>query len=759
MGLYTSLGSSSKKAFNRGRRLIGKFTDSSDTLGNLSPPSRALAWIRANELSTGGIRVHSEHSDAYPEVSGYLIPTLLKYGERELTKRLIRWLLCIQRADGSYTSHNGLPHVFDTGQVLRGLLAGAELMPDALDAAQRAAKYLCKEMDRDGSGGYGNRYSGEIPETVHLYVLPPLMKAAEVLEYPPFAKCAEQCVEYYHGHSHFLQTTNLTHFIGYELEALIDLGHADKAAPLLERLGEQQDIEGFMRGKDGANWVCVPGLAQLAVCWYKIGRWQSAEKALDWLESHQRPTGGFSGSHGDGASYFPNVEIPWASKFYLDAHLLRVESFFERNGSSLPSSISIEDGRVQAIHSVLRPGDHVLEVGCGKGRFLKAIRESHPTTHLKGVDISPALLKFVPEGIQTIPGSLESIPLPDDSFDVVFAVEAIEHAANLESAVSEMIRVARPGGWVLVIDKHRAQWGRLTCPPWERWPEISLLQKLLSRGCDNVIAEPVGYDGKEASDGLMFLWRGQKRSRLSGRQWNEALLSPSSQRNVVQRVRNNHLSEWGQVILLANRPGHKVLEIGSGTGEISLHLAQAGRNVATLDFSMESLLFIQRCAEELRVSVETVMADASQSLPFPDNAFDCVWSSGLLEHFTSEERLPMLREQARVSRGKVISLVPNAACVAYRAGKALQEENGTWPYGEETPVLSLHSDFEAAGLRIISEYSVGTAHALSFLPDHHPLRHALSAWIKGLSWKELQDSNQGYLLVTTASKTHGGGKC
>ena len=148
---------------------------------NASSPARALAWIRANEMFTGGIRVHSEHSDAYPEVSGYLAPTLLKYGERELAKRLVQWLLCIQRADGSYTSADGVPHVFDTGQVLRGLLAGAELVPRALDAAERAANYLTKEMLGGGSGGFGNRYSGEIPETVHLYVLPPLVKAADAL--------------------------------------------------------------------------------------------------------------------------------------------------------------------------------------------------------------------------------------------------------------------------------------------------------------------------------------------------------------------------------------------------------------------------------------------------------------------------------------------------------------------------------------------------------------------------------------------------
>ena len=39
--------------------------------------ARALSWIRANHLPGGGIRVESGHRYAYPEVTGYLVPTLL----------------------------------------------------------------------------------------------------------------------------------------------------------------------------------------------------------------------------------------------------------------------------------------------------------------------------------------------------------------------------------------------------------------------------------------------------------------------------------------------------------------------------------------------------------------------------------------------------------------------------------------------------------------------------------------------------------
>jgi malonyl-CoA O-methyltransferase len=479
-----------------------------------SPPERALAWVRAHELRSGGIQVHSHHGRSYQEATGYLIPTLREYGERELATRLVRWLLAVQAMDGSFFDPDqGVPHVFDTGQVLRGLLAGAALVPAAGEAARRAADWLCAQMVDGGRGGFGPRYAGRIPESVHLYVLPPLYEAAELLRKRAYQTAADRCLEYYAKHPDALRLGSLIHFLGYELEALIDLGHGDLAMPVLEALRRVQAEDGSVRGAKDVQWVCAPGLAQVAICWYKTGQWELADRALAWLDAHQRPSGGFLGSYGPEASYFPHDELSWSAKFYLDANILRVQAFFERHADSFPSHVAMDDGRTQAILSVVRPGDRVLEVGCGKGRFLEAVRQSLPETECAGVDISPALLRHLPKGVQELRGSLEAIPCPDDSFDVVFSVEAIEHSSNREAAVAEMTRVARPGGWVIIIDKQQAHWGRLSCPPWETWPEKTEMSRQLSRGCDDVTSNPVSYDDKPAIDGLMVAWRGRKRSR------------------------------------------------------------------------------------------------------------------------------------------------------------------------------------------------------------------------------------------------------
>ena len=751
-----------KQAFSRLGSIDLSFSHNNTITSGLydSPPAVALRWIKNHELSTGGIRVHSTHINAYPEVTGYLIPTLLEYGEKELAKRLANWLICIQRANGSFTDHNGRSYIFDTGQVLRGLLEIAELLPDALESAERAADYLCRQILNNGGKGFCQSYAGHIPESVHLYVLQPLFKAANILSRPDFQQAAERCLDYYCQSPDTLRQENLTHYLGYELEALIDLDRGDLAANVLEDLKQLQADDGSLRGKDGVIWICTPGLAQLAICWYKLGECESADRAMRWLEAHQLPSGGFFGSCGRGADYFPDAEISWAVKFYLDAHKLQVlASFAGRFEKILFSEVSVTDGRAQAISEIVQSCDRVIEMGCGKGRFLKMLRQIYPDIHCAGLDISPELLAQMPEEIERIGGSLESVQCPDNSFDVVFSVEAIEHSANPEAAVAEMIRVARPGGWVCVIDKQHSHWGRKVCPSWERWPDADGLKRLIGKGCDRVSADPVAYNNMSASDGLMVAWRGKKRSRLTGSQWRSVLTSPLSRKTMIKRLRENHISEWGQVILQATSLNAKVLEVGCGTGEISLHLAQAGRRTFALDIEIGNLKLIQNCADDLGVMIKTIQADATRPLPFADNEFCCTWSSGLLEHFSKDEIKAMLREQVRITSKTVIAIVPNAASVAYRAGKTNREKQGNWQYGLEIPILSLREEFGAVGINSVVEFTVGAKQSLSFLPEKHPLRKTLSNWMQGMSAVELQDCHQGYLLVSIGQKRQGTLRC
>ena len=440
---------------------------------------------------------------------------MLRYGETELAVRCLRWLAQVQQPDGSYLSPEGLPLVFDTAQALRGLLAGIGLEKHAVGSARRAAEYIHRELLENGSGGLAKRLWYRIPEGVDLYVLPALNRAGEVFHRPEYARAAHDYLGYYLRDRPAPRPDILTHFLGYELEALIDLERADIAARSLTRVRKEQRPDGSVPGVGGASWVCTPGLAQLAVCWYKTGQWSAADRALEWLETRQEPSGGFLGSYGEKSWYFPDAEIPWAAKFYLDANLLRIRAFFDRTTLVIPRAIYESDGRAQAVLSSVKPRTRVLDVGCGKGRYLRVVGKTYPDVDCLGLDACDKALEHFPPGASPVRGSMELMPYRAESFDLVFAVEAIEHSSNLPAAMREILRVTRPGGTVVVIDKQQARWGSLDCPPWEYWPDPEELAQLMRRECDDVLFQPVSYDDRPEADGLMIAWKGRKRMQPS----------------------------------------------------------------------------------------------------------------------------------------------------------------------------------------------------------------------------------------------------
>jgi malonyl-CoA O-methyltransferase len=323
------------RAAEAGRGAKGPRAWPAPSPGDHPAAARALAWIRGNECAAGGIRVHSRHCAAYAEVTGYTIPTLLAYGEIELAARCARWLMGAQAEDGSYADpDHGQPYVFDTGQALRGLLAVIEGVPGAARTAERAAAYLCAKAKDEGRMGFDVPYPESDPLSTHLYVLAPLLEAAEIFQQPRWREIAVNCFEHYIQRTDAIQINTLTHDLGYELEALIELGRCELATPVLMELAAEQREDGSLRGAGGQTWVCTPGLAQIAVCWYKIGHTEPANRALRWLEQHQLQGGSFLGSYGSGAAYFPYDDPAWAVKFYLDAHRLRAASPGAEDGTA-----------------------------------------------------------------------------------------------------------------------------------------------------------------------------------------------------------------------------------------------------------------------------------------------------------------------------------------------------------------------------------------------------------------------------------------
>ena len=94
----------------------------------------------------------------------------------------------------------------------------------------------------------------------------------------------------------------------------------------------------------------------------------------------------------------------------------------------------------------------------------------------------------------------------NDFFDGAYATESLEHAVEIERAVSEICRVVRPRGRIIAIDKNAGHWGKLKTPEWELWFTRKELGRLLARHCRQVSSRFISYWEDVKPDGLFIAW-------------------------------------------------------------------------------------------------------------------------------------------------------------------------------------------------------------------------------------------------------------
>ena len=91
----------------------------------------------------------------------------------------------------------------------------------------------------------------------------------------------------------------------------------------------------------------------------------------------------------------------------------------------------------------------VLEVGCGAGRFLRAVRAARPGLVLVGADVSRsalAMLASIASDIETRLATPYALPARDGEFDAVLLLDVLEHLEDPAGMLAEIRRVLVPGG-------------------------------------------------------------------------------------------------------------------------------------------------------------------------------------------------------------------------------------------------------------------------------------------------------------------------
>ncbi|HET9317586.1 MAG TPA: methyltransferase domain-containing protein, partial [Vicinamibacteria bacterium] len=112
-------------------------------------------------------------------------------------------------------------------------------------------------------------------------------------------------------------------------------------------------------------------------------------------------------------------------------------------------------------HASLRPGEAVLDLGCGAGiDTLLAARAVGPGGRVIGLDMTPEMVERARRNaaearlphVDIRMGAMEEIPLPDGSVDVIVSNGVLNLSTRKSRALAESFRVLRPGGRIAIVD-------------------------------------------------------------------------------------------------------------------------------------------------------------------------------------------------------------------------------------------------------------------------------------------------------------------
>lgn len=161
----------------------------------------------------------------------------------------------------------------------------------------------------------------------------------------------------------------------------------------------------------------------------------------------------------------------------------------------------------------------ILDGGCGTGLILTHI--PWIKDRLFGCDVSKGMIQHAKRrGERVILASLEKLPFRDETFDLVFSFKVLPHIERLEDAVSELIRITKRGGYILLefYNRYSLRFVIKTLTSWRMSSSLYRERDITTRYVtigevlnilpDNI--EVIGIEGIRilTPSGLLWKWRG-----------------------------------------------------------------------------------------------------------------------------------------------------------------------------------------------------------------------------------------------------------
>ncbi len=149
-----------------------------------------------------------------------------------------------------------------------------------------------------------------------------------------------------------------------------------------------------------------------------------------------------------------------------------------------------------------------IDIGCGPGVIIKTIAEKYPNINVTGMDFSKERINDALSNVSQIInaevafGDANDIPFESNTFDIVFCRFLLEYLPDPMQAISEMIRICKTGGTVILQDLD----GQIV---W-RYPEDNKLQEVIQKALKYV--KKTGFDPFVGRKLYNFLYKGGMRN-------------------------------------------------------------------------------------------------------------------------------------------------------------------------------------------------------------------------------------------------------
>jgi len=212
-----------------------------------------------------------------------------------------------------------------------------------------------------------------------------------------------------------------------------------------------------------------------------------------------------------------------------------------------------------------------------------------------------------------------------------------------------------------------------------------------------------------------------------------------------------------QVLLshIGEPKGKQIIEVGSGSGLLSVALAKLGATCTLLDISALSLKNSVVNFVNAGLPAPAYYHEDALSSSVPSEMFDVVWNAGVLEHFFDDGKERLILEMLRMAKpgGIIIILVPNAWCWQLQISQALMKVLKMWKVGFQDNMSPRRLKRTSAhiGVKNTTTYAFDVVHGWHWIPFGKSITklthletlelHCKRSWVGATSVLAIQKQN------------------